>query len=115
GGTNLSFEAGEEFFIVFQVLNPSDDARIEFLIDAGSTTTSDPNYYPARSLIFVTPPSAPQNEWGFWQGNSNYLVAAVMRVNINSPPQAVSPIIDQNDVPVGSLFTFDLSTVFSDP
>src|SRR5690606_38143697 len=81
----------------------------------GSTTTSDPNYYPARSLIFVTPPSAPQNEWGFWQGNSNYLVAAVMRVNINSPPQVVSPIVDQNDVPVGTLFTFDLSTVFSDP
>ncbi len=75
---DLIFETGDEFIVLFEVVNGSTDVRVEFLIDEGSTDMSDTNYFPVRSLIFLTPPTVAEDLWTSWNGNNNFLFAAVM-------------------------------------
>jgi hypothetical protein len=74
-GQNWSVDAFEEYFIVFEVVDHSPDARLEFLIDEGSTSFTNTNYFPVRSRIFV---AGNVNTWQRWSDSNNYLVSATV-------------------------------------
>jgi len=75
-GKNWEVEAFEDYHIVFEVVDNSADARIEFLIDEGSEiTVNNPNYYPVRSRIFV---GGATNAWQRWSNSNNYVVSATV-------------------------------------
>lgn len=88
-------EAGAEFFFVFRTLDTSADASIQFLIDNGSTNDADVDYFPARSRLYITPPSvdADAEGWYRWQNNNNFLFAAQL------VPQAPTSVDDGADLP----------------
>lgn len=84
---NWSVQGGEDVHITFEVVNNSADARLEFLIDAGTTTVGDPAYYPVRTRVRTT-----SGNWGRW-GNANIqLVQAVVRAAYNGP--LVPPVLN---------------------
>lgn len=94
-GTNIvdlrdagwSVTGGEDVHITFEVVNNTADARLEFLIDAGTTTVGDPAYYPVRTRVRTT-----SGNWGRW-GNANIqLVQAVVRAPYNGP--LVPPVLN---------------------
>ncbi|MCC5926218.1 MAG: immunoglobulin domain-containing protein [Bacteroidetes bacterium] len=74
-GESWSVEAFEEYFVVFEVVDHTADARLEFLIDSGSESITNSNYYPVRSRLFF---AGTQNEWRRWQDSNNYLVSATV-------------------------------------
>lgn len=74
-GMDWAVEAFEEYFIVFEVTDHSADARLEFLIDGGSESFSNTNYFPVRSRIFF---AGSENSWRRWSNSNNYLVSATV-------------------------------------
>ena len=72
-GQQWNVEKGREYWVVFEVINESPDARIEFLIDAGSSDTTDPDYYPTRGRIYLES-SATSGSWARWSTSNNYLI-----------------------------------------
>ncbi|MCC5932741.1 MAG: immunoglobulin domain-containing protein [Balneolales bacterium] len=64
----------QDFFIVFEVMSPA--SRVEFLLDSGSENPGNPNYFPARTRLFVEPPSANNPAW-FRYSNRNNMIASV--------------------------------------
>jgi hypothetical protein len=73
---NWEVENQNSYHIVFEVLEASSDARLEFLIDAGKSKPDAPNYFPenytpVRSLLYV---GGLTNTWLRWGNNNNYLV-----------------------------------------
>jgi hypothetical protein len=80
-GTNVIILDGEdwqvqrdsEYWVVFEVVDASSDARVEFLLDQGSTDVNNGNYFPTRSRVFIRN-STGTGSWGSWSGNNNYLV-----------------------------------------
>ena len=72
-GQQWNVEKGREYWVVFEVLNESPDARIEFLIDAGSSDTNDPDYYPTRGRIYLET-SPVTGAWARWSSSNNYLI-----------------------------------------
>ncbi len=80
---------GGEYFIVFEVMSPN--SRIEFLLDSGSEDQSDQNYFPARTRLFVEPPSSSSPGW-FSYSNNNNLVASI-RINGQYSGPLTAPVI----------------------
>ncbi len=74
GNRNWQVNGGSEYYIVFEVTGSN--PRVEFLVDGGSTNTSNPNYFPPRTRLFVEPPSSNSPAW-FTFSNNNNLVASV--------------------------------------
>ncbi len=74
-GLNWNVTGGVDFQLLFEVENASPDARIEFLIDAGSSNLSDPDFYPARSRILLRD-SGGNVSWARWSSANNFLIAA---------------------------------------
>lgn len=73
---NWVVENKQSYHIVFEVIEASSDARIEFLIDAGKSKPEAPNYVaehytPVRSLLYV---GGSINNWLRWGNNNNFLV-----------------------------------------
>jgi hypothetical protein len=80
-------QGGEEYHITFEVVSNTADARLEFLIDAGTTSVGDPAYYPVRTRVRTT-----SGNWGRW-GNANIqLVSAVVRAPYTGP--LVPPVLN---------------------
>lgn len=80
-------QGGEEYHITFEVVDNTADARLEFLIDAGTTTVGDPAYYPVRTRVRTT-----SGNWGRW-GNANIqLVSAVVKAPYTGP--LVPPVLN---------------------
>ena len=80
---------GSEYFIVFEVMSPN--SRIEFLLDSGSQDQSNSNYFPARTRLFVEPPSSNTPAW-FTYSNNNNLVASI-RINGQYSGPLSAPVI----------------------
>ena len=74
-GQNWSVQKDTDYWLVFEVLNPSSDARVEFLIDNGSTDILNQNYFPTRGRVFLRQGSG-SGAWARWASNNNYLVSA---------------------------------------
>lgn len=72
-GGNWQVQRGSEYWIVFEVVDNSTDARLEFLLDEGSTDVTDTDYYPTRSRIFIRNATG-LGSWGSWSSNNNFLV-----------------------------------------
>jgi hypothetical protein len=72
-GEDWQVQRNSEYWVVFEVLDASPDARVEFLIDAGSTNYSDSDYFPTRSRVFVRNSPA-TGVWARWSNSNNYLV-----------------------------------------
>lgn len=71
-GQGWDVSRNNDYWVVFEVVDHSADARVEFLIDEGSTSTSDSRYYPTRSRILIdgiTP------RWARWSQSNNFLVS----------------------------------------
>jgi hypothetical protein len=66
---------GTNYFLLLEVVNHSTDARLEFLLDNGSTNPNDPRYYPIRTLIKRVDDSN-VTTWGAWSGRNNQLISA---------------------------------------
>jgi hypothetical protein len=112
-GKGWALQASREYHIVFEVINHTRDARIEFLIDAGSTSTSSPDYYPIRSRLFL---AGTANRWQSWRDSNNFLLSASMTgmyegpldspVFFRAPEQRYVGILGQNlEITVGALGT----------
>ncbi|HAC15962.1 MAG TPA: hypothetical protein DCE78_08470 [Bacteroidetes bacterium] len=72
-GQQWNVQKGQEYWVVFEVVSESPDARLEFLIDAGSSDTNDPDYYPTRGRIYLqTSPAT--GTWARWSSSNNYLI-----------------------------------------
>ncbi len=104
---NWQVEAEEDFFVIFSVSDL--ESRIEFLIDEGTQSETNPNYNPTRTLIFVEPPSSQQAGW-FRYGNRNNLVASV-RLFAEYDGPLVAPEITQQ--PINTQVAFDEEAVLS--
>lgn len=82
-GLGWILEADTDYHIVFEVQNPTADARLEFLIDEGTTSMANPAYYPVRTRIRLT-----NGNWARW-GNANIqLVEATVQSVYEGPLQA---------------------------
>jgi hypothetical protein len=112
-GKGWAVQGSRDYHIVFEVVNHSRDARIEFLIDAGSTSTSDPNYYPVRSRLFL---AGETNRWQSWRDSNNFLISASLAGTYDgildapsffrSPDERYVGVLGQNlEITVGALGT----------
>lgn len=72
-GEEWQVQRGSEYWIVFEVVDNSSDARLEFLLDEGSTDVSNGDYFPTRSRIFIRNATG-LGSWGSWSSNNNFLV-----------------------------------------
>lgn len=81
---------GTNYFILLEVVNASTDARLEFLLDNGSTNTADPRYYPLRTLIKRVD-DANVTTWGGWSGRNNQLISAKVFSEYTGP--LVAPVL----------------------
>lgn len=72
-GDNWQVERGSEYWVVFEMVDNSTDARLEFLLDEGSTDVTDGDYFPTRSRIFIRNTTG-LGSWGSWSSNNNFLV-----------------------------------------
>lgn len=87
-------QAGRHYHVVLRVVEGSANARLEFLLDAGSSNQSDPNYWPARTRLYVLPPSVSSPGW-YWYTNNNNLLMTV-RV-VERLPTAAAEEVPQPD------------------
>jgi hypothetical protein len=78
------------YFVLLEVVDHSVDARLEFLLDNGSTDPNDSNYYPIRTLIKRVDDSN-VTTWGAWSGRNNQLVSATIFSEYTGP--LVTPIL----------------------
>lgn len=90
-GQNWRVEAGSQYHVTFEVVNNGGIARIEFLLDEGSQDENDTNYFPARSRIFINPPSVAQAGWFRYSDNNNILASVNLAGRYDGPSQA--PVI----------------------
>lgn len=84
-------QGGTDFFIVFEVMSPA--SRIEFLLDAGSDNAGNPNYFPARTRLFVEPPSSNSPTWFRYTNRNNMLASVRITGSFDGPVEA--PLISQ--------------------
>lgn len=47
----VTLQENESYHVVYEVIDPSDDAAVRFLIDVGSDDETNTNYYPVRTLL----------------------------------------------------------------
>ncbi|TVQ13086.1 MAG: T9SS C-terminal target domain-containing protein [Balneolaceae bacterium] len=106
-GQNWRVESGSQYHITFEVINNGGAARIEFLLDAGSTNTTDTNYFPARSRLFINPPSVSQAGWFRYSSNNNFLASVNLAGRYDGPSQA--PVITTQPQTVFSSIGRDVS------
>lgn len=78
------------YFILMEVVNHSSDARLEFLLDAGSSNTADTRYYPIRTLIKRVDDSNAIT-WGAWSTRNNQLISAKVFSEYTGP--LVAPVL----------------------
>lgn len=78
------------YFILLEVVNHSPDARLEFLLDAGSSNTADTRYYPIRTLIKRVDDSN-VTTWGAWSSRNNQLISAKVFSEYTGP--LVAPVL----------------------
>ena len=78
------------YFILMEVVNHSPDARLEFLLDAGSSNTADTRYYPIRTLIKRVDDSN-VTTWGAWSSRNNQLISAKVFSEYTGP--LVAPVL----------------------
>jgi hypothetical protein len=90
--------ANQDYFVVFEVVNKSPDARVEFLIDSGSSNASDTDYFPVRSRIFL---GGGANRWGRWGSSNNFIVDVQVSGTYNGP--LVSPVFNSSPQPTYSV------------
>ncbi len=95
---NWLVSGNTNYFILLEVVNHSVDARLEFLLDVGSTDPSNKNYYPIRTLIKRVDDSA-VTTWGAWSGRNNQLVSATIFSEYTGP--LVTPIL--NNLPTETI------------
>jgi hypothetical protein len=81
---------GTNYFILLEVVNHSTDARLEFLLDNGSTNPNDPRYYPIRTLIKRVDDSN-VTTWGAWSGRNNQLISAKVFSEYTGP--LIAPVL----------------------
>ncbi len=74
-GLNVFFEADEEIFKGFFLIDngTAGNAEVQFLLDDGDASGTDPNYNPPRSIVFAEPPFVPSFGAYIWGDNANYL------------------------------------------
>lgn len=87
-------QAGTDFFIVFEVMSIA--SRVEFLLDAGSENSGNPNYFPARTRLFVEPPSSNSPTWFRYTNRNNLLASVRITGSFDGPVEA--PFISQQPV-----------------
>ncbi len=102
--------AGEDFAVTFRVVDFSEEprARFEFLLDDGcgvepeddTCLTAPPEYFPARTLLYVTEPSVPpkgSEGWYWWSTRANQLVSVVLSGEpgggVGNAPLVVTPAL----------------------
>lgn len=95
---NWLVSGNTNYFIQLEVVNHSSDARLEFLLDGGSTNPSDKNYYPIRTLIKRVDDSN-LTTWGAWGSRNNQLVSATIFSEYTGP--LVIPAL--SDLPTESI------------
>lgn len=93
-GSSWNVSANRDYFVVFEVINQSPDARVEFLIDSGSTDGTDANYYPVRSRIFL---GGASNRWGRWGSSNNFIVDVQVSGTYTGP--LASPVFNSTPLP----------------
>jgi hypothetical protein len=86
------------YFILMEVVNHSSDARLEFLLDAGSSNTADTRYFPIRTLIKRVDDSD-VTTWGAWSSRNNQLISAKVFSEYTGP--LVAPVL--SNVPTTKL------------
>ncbi len=74
---NWLVNGATNYFLLFEVVNHTPDARLEFLLDAGSTNQNDPRYFPIRTLIKRVDDNN-VTTWGGWSGRNNQLLSATV-------------------------------------
>lgn len=98
-----NMQGGSEYFFILSVTDPA--SRVELVLDEGSTDESNPNYFPARSLAYITQPTSNTPGWTFYQ-NRNNLVFTV-RVSGTYEGEITPPAITEQ--PTGGHIKLDAS------
>lgn len=93
-GSLWNVSANRDYFVVFEVINQSPDARVEFLIDSGSSNGTDSNYYPVRSRIFL---GGAANRWARWGSSNNFIVDVQVSGTYTGP--LVTPVFNSTPLP----------------
>lgn len=106
-GQNWSLQSGSHYFIIFRVT--TNTSRIEFLLDAGSTNTNNPNYFPPRTYAYLAPPTRPVPGWYSYQSNNNLLISLRLTGLYDGPITA--PAITRQ--PIGGVAAIESSFTFS--
>ncbi len=105
---NWPVERNKEYFVVFEVRDQTPDARLEFLIDGGSTTPTNTDYYPARSRIFLDNGGA--GSWARWASYNNFLVDVTVSGEYDGPLAAPQLNVPNN---ISDRFFVGRNTAFS--
>lgn len=87
---NWMVSGNTNYFILMEVVDHSPDARLEFLLDGGSSNANDPNYYPIRTLIKRVDDSN-VTSWGAWSTRNNQLISATVFSEYTGP--LVAPVL----------------------
>jgi hypothetical protein len=87
---NWRVNGATNYFILLEVVNHSSDARLEFLLDAGSSNTADTRYFPIRTLIKRVDDSN-VTTWGAWSSRNNQLISAKVFSEYTGP--LVAPVL----------------------
>lgn len=94
---NFEIEVGEEYFLQLAMEATSSDAALSVVFDGGSADTTDHDYYPARSFVYVPEAMAPPGEGeGYFPleqappneqfQNLNLLIALHLTEEVPPPP-----------------------------
>ncbi|MCS7083307.1 MAG: T9SS type A sorting domain-containing protein [Bacteroidetes bacterium] len=74
-GRPWSVQAGQHYHVVLRLAEASSNARLEFLLDGGSTNQSDPRYWPPRTRLYVVPPTVASPGWYRYTNSNNLLMS----------------------------------------
>jgi hypothetical protein len=108
---NWRVESGNHYHITFEVVNNSGAGRIEFLLDAGTQNENDRDYFPARTRIYINPPSVQTAGWYRYTTNNNILASVDLAGRYDGPSQ-IPVITNQPETiftSIGSTVTFTVN------
>lgn len=92
---NWLVTGGQDFQLVFSLVETSPDALVSFDLDSGSEDLGNTDYYPARTHRYFSDTGS----WtSTWLHNGNLVIGATVKGTVTSAPAAVTPASPEADV-----------------
>ncbi|MEX0685303.1 MAG: T9SS type A sorting domain-containing protein [Balneolales bacterium] len=106
--TDWQVNKDQDYHLSFEIIGGTANSKIELLVDNGSDDQTNPDYYPARTLVYVNEPELNQDGWYRYPSHNN-LVAGFTLIY---PDESLTNLID-NDPPYAE--SFELEQNFPNP